>query len=260
MKTVIRKISPCFIRKSPPCFFGVALLFDLALLRVCFIAGILFSIGMNVCADEVEVPLDKVHIDHSDLPSLQRGARLFMNYCSGCHSLKYMRYSTLSEGIGILDASGHILENVVKENLMFTGDKITDPIKTAMTKEEGAAWFGVSPPDLSLVSRSRGVNWLYTYLRSFYPDDKKPWGVNNKVFPDVAMPDVLVNFRTRLLAEPDGHAKFDASIVDLVNFLSYVGEPMQLKRQRIGVWVMLFLGIFFIFAWLLKREYWKDVH
>jgi len=213
----------------------------------------------SVSSTETEIPLDKAKVDLSDLPSMQRGARLFMNYCSSCHSLKYVRYSGLAEGLGIKDASGNILNQVVKDNLMFTGEKISDVIKNAMTKEQGEAWFGVAPPDLSLVARARGANWLYTYLRSFYPDPKRPWGVNNKLFKDVAMPDVLYNFRARLLAEPDGQAKFDSAVLDLVNFLVYVGEPAQVTRKRIGIWVMLFLGIFLIFAYLLKREYWKDV-
>jgi len=211
-------------------------------------------------AEEGEFPLDKAKIDVSDLPSLQRGARLFMNYCSGCHSLKYMRYSTLAEGIGIVDSSNHILEKIVKQDLMFSGDKITDTIKSALSKEEGAAWFGTAPPDLSLVGRSRGKDWLYTYLRTFYLDSKRPWGVNNKVFPEVAMPDVLFNLRTHLLAEKDGQEKYDGAILDLVNFLMYVAEPVKQERERIGIWVLLFLGIFFIFACLLKREYWKDIH
>jgi ubiquinol-cytochrome c reductase cytochrome c1 subunit len=213
-----------------------------------------------ILAEEIEVSLDKAKIDLTDLPSLQRGAQLFMNYCSGCHSLQYVRYNTLAEGIGIVDKDGKVLEAIVKDDLIFSGDKISDTIKAALTKEEGAKWFGTAPPDLSLVARSRGADWLYTYLRSFYPDAKKTWGVNNRVFPDVAMPYVLANLEARYLSEKDGRQKFDAAILDLVNFLQYVGEPVQLIRQRIGLWVLLFLGVFFVFACLLKREYWKDVH
>lgn len=210
-------------------------------------------------AEESEVTLDKAFVDATDLPSLQRGAKLFLNFCSGCHSLKYVRYNVMAKDIGIVNAKGEVLEQAVKDNLLFVGDKLSDPIKTAMTKEEGAAWFGTAPPDLSLVVRLRGVDWIYTYLRSFTIDPKRPWGVNNKVFPDVAMPDVLYNFRKRLLAGENGQEKYDAAVLDLVNFLNYVGEPTKELRKRIGVWVLLFLGIFFIFAWLLKREYWKDV-
>lgn len=201
-----------------------------------------------------EFPLEKAHIDLTDLPSLQRGAKLFMNYCSGCHSLKYIRYNTMAKDIGIVDAKGQVLDNAVKENLVFSGEKITDPILTSMTKADAANWFGIPPPDLSLIARARGVNWLYTYLRSFYIDKTKPWGVNNRVFPDVAMPDVLINLKKQLSPK-----EFDTAMNDLVNFLAYVAEPMQLERERLGVWVLLFLGVFLIFAALLKREYWKDV-
>lgn len=211
-------------------------------------------------AEEASVTLDKVNIDLTDLASLQRGAQLFVNHCAACHSLKYVRYSTMAKDIGIVDSLGQVLEKAVKDNMIFSGEKITDSIQTALTREEGVAWFGVAPPDLSLVSRSRGVDWLYTYLRSFYLDDKRPWGVNNTVFPDVAMPDVLYHLRTQLYAEVGGKEKYDASMRDLVNFLAYAGEPMAHKRKQLGIWVMLFLGIFFVFAWLLKREYWKDVH
>ena len=221
---------------------------------------ILLSILNTTVAAESEYPLDKAKIDLSDLPSLQRGAQMFMNRCSGCHSLKYIRYSTMAEDIGIVDASGHILEAIVKDNLMFVGDKITDTIRSSMTKEEGTLWFGVAPPDLSLVSRLRGSDWIYTYLRSFYLDNKRPWGVNNKIFPDVAMPDVLFNVKAHFLAEANGQEKYDAAILDLVNFLAYAAEPIKYKRQQLGIWVMLFLGIFLVFAYLLKREYWKDVH
>lgn len=229
----------------------------------CLIFLISFSTAciFNVArAEEGEVTLDKAPIDATDLPSLQRGAKLFMNYCSGCHSLKYIRYSTMAKDIGIVDSKGQVLDQAVKANLMFVGDKLVDTIQSAMTKEEGANWFGVAPPDLSLVVRLRGVDWLYSYLRSFYPDKKRPWGVNNRVFPDVAMPDVLYNLRARLLLEPDGHKKVDLAMLDLVNFLHYTAEPIKLERQSLGKWVLLFLGIFFVFAYLLKREYWKDVH
>ena len=240
--------------------------------------GFLFAIGQIgvLIAEENDVVLDKAHIDLTDLPSLQRGAQLFMNHCSGCHSLKYVRYSTLAKDIGIVDSRGQVLEQAVKENLMLVGDKMSDTIISAMTKEEGAAWFGVAPPDLSLVARSRGADWLYTYLRSFYLDPKKPWGVNNKIFPDVAMPDVLYNLRKRLEAQAiaqrtqmpykegqpqtSDNDKYGDAVLDLVNFLCYVGEPIQVFRQRLGIWVLLFLGIFLVFAYLLKREYWKDIH
>jgi ubiquinol-cytochrome c reductase cytochrome c1 subunit len=220
----------------------------------------IFCINNMAYANETEIKLDKAPVDLSDLPSLQRGAQLFMNYCSGCHSLKYIRYSTMAKDIGIVDSKGQVLTTAVKENLMFVGDKLVDTIQSAMTKTEGSAWFGVAPPDLSLVARLRGVDWLYSYLRAFYPDAKRPWGVNNHVFPDVAMPDVLYNFRARVLLEPDGQKKVDGFMLDLVNFLYYAAEPTKTTRESLGKWVLLFLGIFFVFACLLKREYWKDIH
>ena len=171
-------------------------------------------------ANEEEVSLDKANIDLTDKASLQRGARLFMDVCSGCHSLKYIRYSTMAKDIGITNAKGGVLDEVVKADLMFVGDKITDPIISAMTKEEGVAWFGTAPPDLSLEARLRGTDWIYTYLRSFYLDPKKQWGVNNTIFPDVAMPDVLYNMQQQLLKEPGGQAKFDNAICDLTNFFT----------------------------------------
>lgn len=225
----------------------------------CLIFGFILSLGFslfptNLIASEQTYPLDKAPIDPTDLVSLQRGAKLFMNYCSGCHSLKYMRYNNMAKGIGIVDSQGKVMEQAVKDNLIFSGAKLNDPILTAMSKPEGVNWFGVAPPDLSLVARSRGVDWLYSYLRAFYLDDKKPWGVNNHVFPDVAMPHVLYDLQKSLTVE-----EYNLAIADIVNFLFYVGEPIRETRKHMGIWVLLFLGILFIFAVLLKREYWKDV-
>lgn len=222
---------------------------------------ILFSLFLmnSISAEEIEVPLQRAPIDLQDLASLQRGAVLFMNRCSTCHSLHYLRYDRMGRDIGLVDSDGELMGDAIKQNLMFVGDKLSDTIQTAMTKDQGVAWFGVAPPDLSLTARSRGVNWLYTYLKSFYLDEKRPWGVNNTVFPDVAMPDVLYGLRQELLMEENGQQKYDRVVLDLVNFLAYAAEPMQLERKKVGIWVMLFLGIFCVFAWLLKREYWKDV-
>lgn len=212
--------------------------------------------AVSAASDEkTPVVLDKAHIDITDSASLQRGAQLFMNYCSGCHSLKYVRYDGMAKDIAIVDDKGNVLEKMVKDNLVFTGEKITDSMVIAMSPLDASRWFGLPPPDLSLVARARGADWLYTYLRSFYPDPKKPWGVNNYLFPDVAMPHVLDELQNKL-TKPE----FDASVRDLVNFLVLMGEPKQRERERLGVWVLLFLGVFFVFCWLLKREYWKDIH
>lgn len=218
--------------------------------------------GLIVClaysptlfAEDKSFPLDKAPIDPSDLASLQRGAKLYMNYCVGCHSLRFSRYGNMAKDIGIADSQGKILDQAVKENLIFSGATLNDPIVAAMKKQDAANWFGIVPPDLSLIARSRGVDWLYTYLRSFYPDNAKTWGVNNHLFPDVAMPHVLNDLQKQLSKQ-----EYDLAVADIVNFLAYVGEPNQQTRKRLGVWVLVFLGILFIFAALLKREYWKDV-
>lgn len=214
--------------------------------------------------------LDKAPIDVSDYASLQRGARLYMDNCSGCHSLKYTRYDAMAKGIEITDEEGKVLDTLVKQDLMFVGDSITSPIYTAMTPQDAENWFGIVPPDLTLVARYRGVDWLYTYLRSYYADPKRPWGVNNLVYPDVAMPHILLNLQGEQILTDSGLKlvkqgtmsveEYDRAVADLVNFLSFVSEPEQLLRRKIGAWVLVFLGIFLVFSYLLKREYWKDVH
>lgn len=235
-----------------------------------------------------ELPLKKVHNDLNDKASLQRGAGIYMNYCAGCHSLIQTRYRQVAQDIGIVDREGEVLEKLVQTHLNFTSDKVTDPIKVAMPAEQAEGWFGVVPPDLSLVTRSRGKHWLYSYLHGFYLDESRPWGVNNVYFPNVGMPHVLAPLqgvqtavhKTNVLPKqgdltPEKEVinavvlnqpgelspeEYDQVVTDLVNFLDYVGEPHQLLRKKIGVWVILFLVIFTSFAYLLKREYWKDVH
>lgn len=215
------------------------------------------------------VRLDKAHIDLSDQESLQRGARLFVNYCLSCHSAQFQRYNRMARDLGLT-------EDEVKENLMFTTDKIGDTMQVAMPTEQSEVWFGTAPPDLSVVARARGVDWLYTYMRGFYVDEKRPFGVNNTVFPDVGMPHVLWDLQgmrtARLddlghvieLSEPQGGTmsseEYDHAVRDLTAFLSYVGEPIQLERRQLGIWVLLFLAVFFVISVLLKKEYWKDIH
>lgn len=216
-------------------------------------------------------------IDSHNKASLQRGAKLFVNYCMGCHSLEHQRYNRMARDIGLTDEQ-------VKENLIFTGAKVGDTMKNAMNKSEAKGWFGVVPPDLTLIARSRGVDYLYTYLLTFYEDPSRPFGVNNAAFPNAGMPHVL--WELQGMQKPvyekhknaEGHEvetltgfelvqpgsmnppQFKESMADLVNFLSYVGEPIKLERQRIGVWVILFLALAFVVFYLLKKEYWKDVH
>lgn len=225
------------------------------------------------------LPLQKANNDLYDKGSLQRGAALFANYCMGCHSLQYMRYNGMAKDIGLVDAQGSVLEKVVKTKLNFVTDKSTDNMLHSMPNYDAAKWFGLAPPDLTLVARVRGPDWLYSYLKGFYADETRPWGVNNVVFPDVGMPHVLLELQgmQQPVFEVHGQHKvmvglelktpgllsfqeYDQVVRDLVNFLEYAGEPIKLERERLGVWVLLFLTVFLIFAYLLKREYWKDVH
>lgn len=221
--------------------------------------------------------LDDANIDLSDQASLQRGAKYFVNYCLSCHSAKYQRYNRMAKDLGLTDEE-------VKDNLMFTTDKIGDTMSIAMDPVAAADWFGTTPPDLSVIARARGVDWLYTYLRSFYLDDSRPFGVNNVVFPDVGMPHVLWElqgaqkavYKTEKDSAGNDHdvfdhfeqvtpgslspEEYDTMSRDMTAFLAYIGEPIQMERQRMGKWVLLFIAVFFVLAYLLKKEYWKDVH
>jgi len=194
-----------------------------------------------------DLHLDHANTDISDTASLQNGAKLFMNYCSGCHAIGFMRYNRIAQDLNLSDS-------LVAEHLMFAGEKPGETITTAMPKEGAAKWFGGTPPDLSLVARSKGTDWIYTYLRGFYEDDSKVFGVNNKVLENASMPDVLWS-----LKEGKSEADFNQDVRDITNFLDYVGEPAKLIRTSLGVWVLLFLGALFILTYLLKKEYWKDV-
>ena len=191
--------------------------------------------------------LDHANTDISDTDSLQNGAKLFMNYCSGCHAIGFMRYNRIAQDLNLSDS-------LVAEHLMFAGEKPGETITTAMPKEGAAKWFGGTPPDLSLVARAKGTDWIYTYLRGFYEDDSKVFGVNNKVLENASMPDVLWS-----LKEGKSEAEFDQDVRDITNFLDYVGEPAKLIRTSLGVWVLLFLGVLLVLTYLLKKEYWKDV-
>lgn len=244
--------------------------------------------GMALAAGGEQVKLDAVKVDLNDKASLQRGARLFVNYCLSCHSAAYMRYNRMGEDLGIS-------EELVKGNLMFAADKSGELMTVAMPKDEAKRWFGTTPPDLSLTARSRGPAWFYTYMRSFYRDEKSATGWNNIVFPSVAMPHALYGlqgtqravFRTeKVESETEKGGKkvkqaveesvfdhfeieksgsmtpeqYDAAMRDLTGFMVYLGEPAKLVRYRLGIVVLVFLAIFFVVAYLLKKEYWKDVH
>lgn len=217
------------------------------------------------------VHLDPVYINLTDKASLQRGARLFVNYCLSCHNAAYMRYRRMAKDLDIS-------EELLKENLMFVGDKPGDLMRTTMPADYAKDWFGVVPPDLTLVARVRNPDWIYTYLRSFYLDEGSPSGWNNSLFQNVAMPHVLFGLQgnQRLVGksgENDGKPVFrleqpgtmapeeyDNAMKDLTNFLVYLGEPIKLDRYLIGVFVMMFLGGLLVLSYLLKKEYWKDLH
>ena len=242
------------------------------------------------------IDCDKFEPELHNKASMQRGAKYFVNYCMGCHSLDYMRYERMSDDL-------NIPHEVTQQNLNFAGGSIGGLMTIAAAPKAQKKWFGATPPDLTLVARARGPEWLYTYLRNFYADDKRPYGVNNRVFKDVGMPhamlelqgmahcapgsvnaenggvkrdpltreEILFDDKTgvalnpcgRLVVEKQGKLngeEFNEAVVDIVNFLSYVGEPSAVKRERMGVFALFFVSLFFIVAWLLNREYWKDVH
>ena len=208
------------------------------------LASTLLSFNVLAAGD---LHLDHANTDISDTASLQNGAKLFMNYCSGCHAIAFMRYNRIAKDLNLSDS-------LVAENLMFAGEKPGETITTAMPKESAEKWFGGTPPDLSLVARSKGTDWIYTYLRGFYRDDSKVFGVNNKVLEGASMPDALWS-----LKEAKSESEFNQDVRDITNFLDYVGEPAKLIRTSLGVWVLLFLSILLVLTYLLKKEYWKDV-
>ena len=233
-------------------------------------------------AGGTDYPLEPIETDPSDKASLQRGAKFYQNYCSGCHSTEFQRYERVADDLGI--PHDLMMENLVLNKKAKIGDLMTN----AMTREDAKAWFGAAPPDLTMVTRVRGDAWVYNYLKTFYEDPKRPWGVNNKVFPDVGMPHVLLELQgvqvdtcagsdpsaidpltgekyCGLKVDPERKgtmtpAQYDQAMYDLTNFLAYSAEPMKLQRQTMGVYVLLFLILLFIVTYLLKREYWKDVH
>ena len=251
------------------------------------LAGALVCIPLAAAAAE-GVKLDRLPADVSpnDPVSLQRGAQVFVNYCMGCHGAAYMRYNRLQD-LGLT-------ESQIRDNLIFNGAKIGELMKIAMDPNQSREWFGAAPPDLSVIARSRsssagsGADWLYSYLRGFYRDPARPSGWNNTVYPNVAMPHVLwqlqgeqalkTEVRTiplgtkgdvikfeeqKLVIEKAGTMKaadYDRLVADLVNFLAYVGEPARQWRIDLGIWVLVILGVFVALSYLIKKEYWKDLH
>ncbi len=209
-----------------------------------------------------EVRLDHAPINLSDQASLQRGAQHFMNYCMTCHGAHLARFD-------LLERTGLNKEQIQK-NLILTNAKIADYMSVVLNRKDAKAWFGAPPPDLSVEARVRGADWLYTYLRSFYRDDRRDSGWNNRVFPNVAMPHVLWQLQGQQILKGDALVleqpgtlspkEYDQYVADLVNFLVFLGEPEQQNRVRLGYGAFIFLVIFFFLARALKHEYWKDVH
>ena len=221
--------------------------------------------------------LQRIDVDISNEAALQRGSKYFVNYCLGCHSAQYVRYNRLAQDLGIT-------EEQLVDNLMYTGERPFDTMEIAMPAADAATWYGRTPPDLSLVARARGDSWIYSFLKSFYLDPIKPTGVNNLVLQGASMPHVLWElqgtqravFREEIDALGHPHEVFDrfemvtpgtltaqeydTMLRDIVTFLSYIGEPVQLERRALGVKVILFLLVFLLFAFLLKKEIWKDIH
>ena len=238
-----------------------------ALLLIACLLGSGFAFGAGE-----GVKLDRANIDLRDAVSIQRGAQVFVNYCLSCHAASYMRYNRLMD-LGLS-------EQQIADNLIFSDTKIGETMTVAMSEEDAKVWFGVAPPDLSVIARSRGVDWLYTYLRRFYRDETTVTGWNNPVFPNAAMPHVLWKLQgiqrlhtveggdhgqphNELVLETFGTMStqdYDEMVRDLVTYLAYMAEPAQIKRVQVGIVVLLFLGLIVIMTWLLKREYWKDVH
>jgi len=256
--------------------------FRLALAAALALSGLAQAAGPSV-------PLQPAHANVGDRASLQRGARLFMNYCASCHSAQLNRYSRIAEDLGLT-------EEQVMQNLNFTGAKFGDGVKVAMDPADATQWFGAAPPDLSLTARAKhgGADWIYTYLKSFYIDESRPIGWNNPVLANASMPHVLWELQgvQRAITEPKTNdasgnpqpcpkgqvkgaclvrfelvqpglmdeAEYDLAIRDITNFMVYMAEPAALKREAYGPWVILFLVFFTFLAWLLKREYWRDLH
>jgi len=240
----------------------------------------LLLVPLVALAATEEIKLDRAPIDGQDLISLQRGVWAFVNYCLNCHSANYMRYNRLNE-LGLT-------EQQIRDNLVFTESKVGDLMKNAMDPKDSREWFGAPPPDLTVIARARashagsGADWLYTFLRSFYRDPSRPTGWNNTVFPNVGMPHVLyqlqgeqvlktervqgpgypIEVQKLALEKPGTMAPigYDRLVADLVNYLNYMAEPAAESRIDLGIYVLMFLGVMFVFAYLLKKEYWKDVH
>lgn len=221
---------------------------------------------------ETEVALEPANIDANNINSLQRGARNFINYCSGCHSAKYVRFNSIADDL-------QLTQDQLIDNLMFNAEKTFESIEAAMSPEDAARWFGTAPPDLSLMARARGADHVFNFLKGFYLAPESPTGVDNRVLPGTSMPNVLWEFQGHQAAvftldEHDVEAferfeqvtpgsmtieEFDEFVRDTANFLVYISEPVRSTRRVLGVWVLMFLTVFWIIASMLKKQIWKDV-
>tara|TARA_B100000378_G_C17953736_1_gene381030 strand:+ start:32 stop:748 length:717 start_codon:yes stop_codon:yes gene_type:complete len=230
---------------------------------------LIFMFNSALAANDTVV-LEKAYNEPDDKDSLQRGARNFMNYCSGCHSLEYIRYSTIADGLGIS-------EEELMQNLMFNAAKPFEKVRSSMPPEQASKWFGVAPPDLTLMARAKGTDYIFTFLKGFYIDPNSPTGVDNVVLEGTSMPHVLWELQGLKrsfegLEEHSGDVdleflttgklsveEYDQFIRDTVNFLEYVSEPIRSTRRNLGFWVLMFLFFFLMLSYLLKKEIWKDV-
>jgi ubiquinol-cytochrome c reductase cytochrome c1 subunit len=245
------------------------------LAKVLFFAVLLMPLTSLTVSASGGAGLEHSGANIGDTASLQRGAKWYMNYCMGCHSIAYMRYNRMAEDL-------ELSEEMVMENLVFSDAKFAETMDIAMHPDQAKAWFGKTPPDLSLIGRSRGADWLYSYLRGFYQDENGEW--NNTMLPNASMPHVLwtlQGIQTPVYRQETNAAGFTHEVIDhfelttpgvqteheyketardIAAFLEYAGEPAKLKRKGVGVWVILFLTLFTFIAYLLKAEYWRDVH
>lgn len=245
------------------------------LLIACMLTALAGLGGLqSATASQAGYRLERAPIDSNDVVSLQAGARTFANYCLNCHGAQFMRYNRLVD-IGLTEAQ-------IKDNLLFADDRIGETMKVSMSAKDGKAWFGVPPPDLTVIARARGGDWLYTYLRTFYRDPKTATGWNNALFPNVGMPHALWTLQGELGLEKirakdagnESHeykwsqisagrqsaTQYDATVRDLVNFLVWMGEPSANARKKIGVVVLYVLGVLFVLAYAMKSQFWKDIH
>ena len=238
--------------------------------------GLFLAFGATYAAGGGDMPMDEAEIEPDNINSLQRGAKIFMNYCSGCHSAQYVRYNTIGAALGLS-------EEQLVDNLMFNAEKTFETIRSAMPPDDAARWYGVAPPDLSLIARAQGADYIYNFLKGFYLDPDSPTGVDNLVLGGTSMPHVLgelQGYREAIFSEHTDDAgsvnmlfegfepvtagsmnaeEYDEFVADTVNFLVYIAEPVRAERRKLGTWVIIYLLVFLIIARMLKKQIWKDV-